>query len=222
MTMLLNNFCLGHDCFSSVRMRTKRCYREPSDFVSTCLVFCKIYCNILQEKQILVSAGDLKSRDAQASCGFDPHPRHHRINHLHTYGENRRGADQGLGERWANGNPFEQAVADLEAAVTRHQFGVLHVHDLAATLRGKGIDFVEECKILEVCNPGQASKVLAADMRLNMALPCRISVFTERGRTRIGLVTPSAMLGALSDDPALVSVAQEVEVATKAMVDEAR
>ena len=118
--------------------------------------------------------------------------------------------------------PFEQAVADLEAAVTRHQFGVLHVHDLAATLRGKGIDFVEECKILEVCNPGQASKVLAADMRLNMALPCRISVFTERGRTRIGLVTPSAMLGALSDDPALVSVAQEVEVATKAMVDEAR
>ena len=34
---------------------------------------------------------------------------------------------------------FEQAAADLEAAVTRHGFGVLHVHDLGQTLRSKGI-----------------------------------------------------------------------------------
>ena len=33
---------------------------------------------------------------------------------------------------------FEQAAADLEAAVTRHGFGVLHVHDLGQTLRSKG------------------------------------------------------------------------------------
>jgi uncharacterized protein (DUF302 family) len=30
----------------------------------------------------------------------------------------------------------------------------------------------------------QAAKVLAADMRLNMALPCRISVFTESDKTK--------------------------------------
>lgn len=117
---------------------------------------------------------------------------------------------------------FDQASADLQAAVARHKFGVLHVHDLGATLRAKGVDFAEQCHILEVCNPAQASKVLAADMRLNMALPCRISVFTEAGRTRIGLILPSAMLGALSTDPALAAVAAEVETATKAMVDEAR
>lgn len=117
---------------------------------------------------------------------------------------------------------FEQAAADLEAAVVSHKFGVLHVHDLGATLRGKGIDFSEQCKVFEVCNPAQASKVLSADMRLNMALPCRISVFTERGRTRIGLIKPAAMLRSLSDDPALARVADEVEAATRAMVDEAR
>jgi uncharacterized protein (DUF302 family) len=118
--------------------------------------------------------------------------------------------------------PFEQASADLQAAVVRHKFGVLHVHDLGATLRGKGVAFAEQCHILEVCNPAQASKVLSADMRLNMALPCRISVFTDGGRTRLGLISPAAMLGALSDDPSLAQVAAEVEVATKAMVDEAR
>ncbi|MFZ2312290.1 MAG: DUF302 domain-containing protein, partial [Methylobacter sp.] len=85
------------------------------------------------------------------------------------------------------GKSFNQASTDLEAAVVRNGFGVLHIHDLGATLRSKGIAFNEECKIFEVCNPGQAAKVLSTDMRLNMALPCRISVFTEEGKTKIGL-----------------------------------
>ena len=118
--------------------------------------------------------------------------------------------------------PFERASTDLESAVKRHGFGVLHVHDLGATLRSKGIAFDEQCKIFEVCNPGQAAKVLATDMRLNMALPCRISVFTDGGRTRIGLIKPVQMLSALSRDPALVQVAKEVEDQTMRMVDEAR
>jgi uncharacterized protein (DUF302 family) len=33
---------------------------------------------------------------------------------------------------------FDQASTDLAAAVVRHGFGVLHVHDLGGTLRGKG------------------------------------------------------------------------------------
>ena len=120
------------------------------------------------------------------------------------------------------GKSFEQASADLDAAVKRHDFGVLHVHDLGNTLRSKGIAFDEQCKVFEVCNPKQAAKVLAADMRLNMALPCRISVFTEKGKTKIGLITPVKMLSALSQDPALGQVAREVEEKTIQMVDEAK
>jgi uncharacterized protein (DUF302 family) len=117
---------------------------------------------------------------------------------------------------------FDQASADLAAAVARHGFGVLHVHDLGTTLRSKGIAFEENCKVFEVCNPAQAAKVMATDMRLNMALPCRISVFTEKGKTSIGLIKPEQMLSALSQDPALVAVAREVEAATVKMVDEAK
>jgi len=117
---------------------------------------------------------------------------------------------------------FDQASTDLAAAVVRHGFGVLHVHDLGGTLRGKGMAFDEECKVFEVCNPGQAAKVLSTDMRLNMALPCRISVFTDKGQTKIGLIKPVQMLAALSQDAALVQVANEVEEKTIQMVDEAK
>lgn len=118
--------------------------------------------------------------------------------------------------------PFDQAATDLEAAVKRQGFGVLHIHDLGTTLRSKGVAFNEQCKIFEVCNPLQASKVLATDMRLNMALPCRISVFTDNTKTKIGLIRPAQMLSALSQDPALADIARDVEEKTKQMVDEAR
>ena len=120
------------------------------------------------------------------------------------------------------GKSFEQASNDLGAAVKRNGFGVLHVHDLGATLRSKGIDFAEQCKVFEVCNPAQAAKVLASDMRLNMALPCRISVYTEKGVTYLGLITPVKMLSSLSQDPALAPVAKEVEDKTILMIDEAK
>lgn len=117
---------------------------------------------------------------------------------------------------------FEQASADLEESVKRHGFGVLHVHDIDNTLRSKGVPFEQQVRVFEVCNPMQAAKVLAFDMRLNMALPCRISVYTENGKTMIGMIAPSAMLAALSQDPALAQVADEVEAKTRLMVDEAK
>jgi uncharacterized protein (DUF302 family) len=117
---------------------------------------------------------------------------------------------------------FEQASIDLESSVKSLKFGVLHVHDLGETLRNKGMDFEENCRVFEVCNPVQAAKVLSLDMRLNMALPCRISVFTERGSTKIGLIKPAQMLAALSEDPALLEVANEVEEKTIQMVNKAK
>jgi len=117
---------------------------------------------------------------------------------------------------------FEQASQDLDAAVKHNGFGVLHIHDLGETLRSKGIEFAEQCRIFEVCNPKQAAKVLSTDMRLNMALPCRISVFTENGATKIGLIKPAQMLSALSDNKQLAEVASDVENKTMKMVDEAK
>jgi uncharacterized protein (DUF302 family) len=117
---------------------------------------------------------------------------------------------------------FDSASADLQAAVERLGFGVLHIHDLGKTLRSKGVNFTENCQIFEVCNPIQAAKVLAVDMQLNMALPCRISVYTEKGTTKLGLIRPAAMLASLSNDESLIKIANEVEAKTIQMIDDAR
>jgi uncharacterized protein (DUF302 family) len=116
---------------------------------------------------------------------------------------------------------FNQATLDLQSAVVNNDFGIMHIHDLGNTLRTKGIEFNEECKVFEVCNPAQAAKVLAIDIRLNMALPCRISVYTDQGKTKIGLIKPVKLLYALSQDTALTEVAKNVEEKIIKIVDEA-
>jgi uncharacterized protein (DUF302 family) len=116
----------------------------------------------------------------------------------------------------------EQATADLEAAVKANGFGVLHQYDLKKTLAGKGVDLPHECRILEVCNPHQAARVLSADMGMNIALPCRISVYEDGGQTWIGMAKPTALLEGLSEAPGLREVAEEVETATISMIEQAK
>ena len=46
----------------------------------------------------------------------------------------------------------EAAVA-LQAAVQANHFGVMQVHNLKETMAKKGVEFVRECLIFEVCHP---------------------------------------------------------------------
>ncbi|HLE44302.1 MAG: DUF302 domain-containing protein [Candidatus Rokubacteria bacterium] len=116
--------------------------------------------------------------------------------------------------------PLDQVTRDLEAAVTRHKFGILGVHDLKATMAKKGVEFARECRIFEVCNPQQAKKVLEANLEISTALPCRISVYEEGGKTKLATIKPTAML-ALYPNPELKGVAQEVEATLDRIMAEA-
>jgi uncharacterized protein (DUF302 family)/RNA polymerase-binding transcription factor DksA len=113
------------------------------------------------------------------------------------------------------------AAEDLEAAVKKNGFGVLHVYDLKDTLTRKGHPLEAQCRVFEVCNPQHASRVLARDMRINMALPCRISVYENAGATEIGTILPTEMLSALSKDAELREVAAQVEQTVKSIIDDA-
>ncbi len=101
-------------------------------------------------------------------------------------------------------------AADLEAAVLANQFGVMHVHDLKQTMAKKGVEFSRECRVFEVCQPLQAKRVLEANMGVSTALPCRISVYEEDGKTVLATLRPTQLL-AMFDAPDLNSVASEVE-----------
>lgn len=113
-----------------------------------------------------------------------------------------------------------RVAADLEAAVTRHKFGVLGVHDLRETMAKKGVPFARECRIFEVCNPHQAKKVLEANVEISTALPCRISLYEEGGVTKLATIKPTAMIG-LYPTPELRGVAEEVEATLVSIMDDA-
>jgi len=103
-----------------------------------------------------------------------------------------------------------EAAAALQAAVQANHFGVMQVHNLQETMVKKGVDFERECLIFEVCQPQQAKKVLDQNMSVSTALPCRISIYEEGGKTILATLKPTTLL-AMFNSPQLKDVAQEVE-----------
>lgn len=115
-----------------------------------------------------------------------------------------------------------QAAADVQSVGKALGFGTLHVYDLKETLTGKGFPQTQACFVLEICNPAQAAKVLAIDFGMNVALPCRLSVYEKDGQTWIGMIRPSAMLQMLSPSPELRVIADEVETTMIRIIDGAK
>ncbi len=115
-----------------------------------------------------------------------------------------------------------QAVSDLQESVKQYKFGVLHSYNLKETLAGKGFELPHECHILEVCNPQQAFHVLTADIGMNVALPCRLSVYEEAGVTKIGMIRPAALFSLLSQRDDLRLIAEEVEKQMIRIIDDTK
>lgn len=113
----------------------------------------------------------------------------------------------------------DQVCQAMEQAVPNHKFGIVGIHDLKATMAKKGVEFDNEVRVFEICNPMKAKSVLDVDMDLASALPCRISVYEDNGVTKIGMIKPTDMLKALNSDPALVAVAEEVEAISIDIID---
>lgn len=115
----------------------------------------------------------------------------------------------------------DQVFTDIEAASKAHGFGVLHHYDFKQTLESKGFPLANECRVMEICNPGQASEVLSVDMALNMALPCRISIYEDHGKTIVGMIPPTAVLKLVSDDPRIEPAARLVEETMEKIIEAA-
>ena len=111
-------------------------------------------------------------------------------------------------------------LAALQDAVQANHFGVMQVHNLQETMIKKGVEFARECLIVEVCQPNQAKKVLEANMSVSTALPCRISIYREDGKTVLATLKPTTLL-ALFGSPELETVAQDVEATIVKIMTEA-
>ena len=116
--------------------------------------------------------------------------------------------------------PVDEMGARLEAAAKQHQFGVLNETDLRAKMQSKGVEFAPACKVFDVCNPHRAKVVLENKLEISTALPCRISVYEEDGKTKVATLLPTQVLGMFGAE-GLDSIAQSVESDLMAIIDEA-
>jgi len=114
----------------------------------------------------------------------------------------------------------DEVAKALETVVPDHKFGLLHVHDLKQTMANKGVAFDTECRVFEVCNPHHAKTVLDEDIRVNLALPCRIGVWSEDGQTKVGTLLPTQLMGVFDNSDTMAATAAEVEAVMLAIIDD--
>lgn len=117
---------------------------------------------------------------------------------------------------------IDQAVEALEANLKTRKFGVLWKLDIAATLQEKGVDYKTPYRVLEVCNPQEANRVLTQNPLVGYFLPCKVVVYEGKdGKTTIGLPRPTTMMNII-DDPELASIAEGVENTLIASIDDVK
>ena len=115
---------------------------------------------------------------------------------------------------------FDEAVSAIEAKSKEKGFGVLHIHDVKATLASKGFDR-ESLKIIEICNARYASEVLKKDIKISLMLPCPISVYVEGGKTYISTLMPK-VIAEFYPEADIKEIAEDVDRIVLSIVDESK
>jgi uncharacterized protein (DUF302 family) len=95
---------------------------------------------------------------------------------------------------------IEDAIQNLEKSLKEENFGVLWMFDIKEKLNEKGLDFQKNFKVLEVCNPLEAQRVLNENEKAGYFLPCKIVVYEVEGQTKIGMPKPTALISLLNED----------------------
>ncbi|MCH9645736.1 MAG: DUF302 domain-containing protein [Proteobacteria bacterium] len=114
----------------------------------------------------------------------------------------------------------DEVIKKLKEAVPNNKFGILHSYDIKQTLAGKGQELTEACHVFEICNPVVAKNILEKDMNLATVLPCRVSVYTQGGVTKVGMALPSKHIAQLSSADDLSAITGPVEQALINIVDQ--
>jgi uncharacterized protein (DUF302 family) len=105
---------------------------------------------------------------------------------------------------------INEAVTSLETNLKEEKFGVLWMFDIKDKLQEKGLDFNQEYKVLEVCNPHEAQRVLNENLLVGYFLPCKIVVYSDNGQTKIGMPRPTALINLVNNDE-IIKLAKDIE-----------
>lgn len=113
---------------------------------------------------------------------------------------------------------MEEAIQSLEENLKKEGFGVLWQFDIKDTLQKKGLDFNQPYQVLEVCSPKEAQRMLTKNQMIGYFLPCKMVVYEDSGKIKIGMPRPTVLVQMVEDE-ALNGLAEEIEKKLIACID---
>lgn len=109
--------------------------------------------------------------------------------------------------------PVDQAIARLKELLMAEKLGVVSEVDVQAIMKAKLNHDMPAYRMLGVCGPGHARRVLEADANLGAMLPCGCAVFDlGGGKTRIALQNPDTV-ATVTDNAAVQATMAEARAA---------
>lgn len=105
---------------------------------------------------------------------------------------------------------FDEAIAQLKAALSRHGFGVQAEIPISEALKSKiGVDVPREV-ILGVCNPSLAHRAMQIEKDVTVLLPCTITLRATGAGVHISSAD-ARMLVKMTRNEQLAPIATEAE-----------
>lgn len=119
----------------------------------------------------------------------------------------------------ATNKAFDDAVISVLKSVEQKGWTVFQVHDLKERLAAKG--FIQKpVKIVEICSGKYANQFLNKNRFVSLCLPCRISIFEDKGNVIIAGMNPLVVSDFFAEIGKDEAAAAEREI--KEIVDNAR
>lgn len=116
---------------------------------------------------------------------------------------------------------FDDAVERTRAALAEQGFGVLTEIDMAATLKAKLGEDMEDYLILGACNPPLAHRAVGVDRRIGLLLPCNVIVRRDpddAGAVIVEAMDPEVMVQ-VTGDAELQPIATEAAAKLRGAID---
>lgn len=113
-----------------------------------------------------------------------------------------------------------QVVEKLSQELKRRGYGILSNIDVQKVIKEKTGADMENYVILDVCSPLHAKHALEAHKEVGLALPCKILLYKDKGKTLVSLYRPTkalSILGFEDLEPTAETVESELTAAVNAI-----
>ena len=118
--------------------------------------------------------------------------------------------------------PFSGTVSEAVEALTnelkKRGFGVLASIDVRKLIKEKLDEHMDSFVILDICSPRHAKKALDAHKEVGLILPCKTTVYEDKGKVYVSLFKPTSAISILGFED-LDSLALMVEEELKEALD---